>query len=313
MRAKKFNIMKKINKVYISGLGAIGGAYGSIFYKHDPESVAVIADKKRIANYQAKGIVINNNIYQFNYLSPEKNNHKANLILIAVKYHQLEQALKDIKNFTADDTIILSLLNGITSEEIIAKEYGEERVLHSFVVGIDAVREDTRINFSSIGKLFFGSNRPDRQILVDAVKDFFDRTGVPYVIPEDIMRELWWKFMMNVGVNQVSAILNAGYGVFQNIQEARDLMEAASMEVVYIAEKAGIDLRRDDILKCFEIINKLSASGETSMLQDIKAGRKTEVEMFSETVIELGKKYNINTPVNNILLKMIKTLEQMNG
>jgi 2-dehydropantoate 2-reductase len=304
--------MKKIDKVYISGLGAIGGAYGSIFFNHDPESVVVIADKRRIANYQEKGIVINNNIYPFNYLSPEETNSKADLILIAVKYHQLEQALKDIKNFVTEDTIILSLLNGITSEEIVGKEYGEEKVLHSFVVGIDAVREDTRINFSSIGKLVFGTNVKDRQTMVDVVKDFFDRTGVPYIIPEDIVRELWWKFMMNVGLNQVSAILNAGYGVFQGIQEARDLMEAASMEVVYIAEKAGIDLHRDDIFKCFEIINTLSPNGETSMHQDIKAGRKTEVEMFSKTVMELGEKYNINTPVNNILFKMIKTLEQMN-
>jgi 2-dehydropantoate 2-reductase len=302
--------MKKIDKVYISGIGAVGAAYGSIFFNYNPESIAVIADKKRIATYQEKRIVINNNIYPFNYLSPEENSHKADLILIAVKYHQLEQSIRDIKNFVKEDTIILSLLNGITSEEIISKKYGEDKILHSFVVGIDALREDTKINFNNIGKIVFGANAENRKIMVDAVKDFFDITGVPYSVPQDIIRELWWKFMMNVGLNQVSAILGAGYGVFQSIKEARDLMEAASMEVVSIAEKAGIDLCRDDILKCFEIINTLSPNGEPSMLQDIKACRKTEVEMFSETVIELGKKYNINTPVNKILFKMIKTLEQ---
>ncbi|MCL2154423.1 MAG: ketopantoate reductase family protein [Leptospirales bacterium] len=305
--------MKKIDKVYISGLGAVGGAYGSIFFNYNPESIVVIADKKRIAKYQEKGIVINNNIYSFNYLSPEEKNHKADLILIAVKYHQLEQSLEDIKNFVKEDTIILSLLNGITSEEIISKKYGEDKVLHSFVVAIDAVREDTKINFSSIGKIVFGTNTDNHKHMVNAVKNFFDKAGVPYNIPTDIIRELWWKFMMNVGLNQVSAILGADYGVYQSIKEARDLMEAASMEVVYIAEKAGIDLHRDDISKCFEILNTLSPTGEPSMLQDIKAGRKTEVEMFSKTVIELGEKYNINTPVNKILFKMIKTLEQMNN
>ena len=310
--------MKKIDKVYISGLGAIGGAYGSIFFNYNPESVAVIADKKRIAAYQEKGIVINNKEYSFNYSSPEEKNHKADLILIAVKYHQLEQAVKDIKNYVREDTIILSLLNGITSEEIVAKEYGADRILHSFVVAIDAVREDTSINFSSIGKIVFGANTEtkteteNKKHMVDSVKDFFDRAGVTYTIPENIIRELWWKFMMNVGLNQVSAILNAGYGVFQSIKEARDLMEAASMEVVSIAEKAGINLCRDDIYKCFEIINTLSPMGEPSMLQDIKAGRKTEVEMFSGTVIELGERYNIDTPVNKMLFNMIKTLEQMN-
>ena len=303
--------MKKIEKVYISGLGAIGGAYGSIFFNYNPESVAVIADKRRIANYQKNGIIINNNIYPFNYSSPEENIHKADLILIAVKYHQLEQSLKDIKNFVKEDTIILSLLNGITSEEIVAREYGEDRILHSFVVAVDAIRKDTRINFNNIGKIVFGTNAESRKYMVNAVKDFFDRAGVPYSVPEDIIRELWWKFMMNVGLNQVSAVLKADYGVFQSMKEARDLLEAASMEVVYIAEKAGINLCRDDILKCFEILNPLSPTGESSMLQDVKAGRKTEVEMFSGAVIELGEKYNINTPVNKILFNMIKTLEQM--
>ncbi|HBR28114.1 MAG TPA: 2-dehydropantoate 2-reductase, partial [Firmicutes bacterium] len=121
-----------------------------------------------------------------------------------------------------------------------------------------------------------------------AVKELFDRTGVPYTIPVDMMRELWWKFMMNVGVNQVSAILKAPYGVFQRVKEAQELMMMACGEVLQIAEKIGINLTAGDIEEYLRVIGGLASEGKTSMLQDVEAGRKTEVESFAHTVVALG-------------------------
>lgn len=116
--------------------------------------------------------------------------------------------------------------------------------------------------------------------------------------------------MMNVGINQTSAILKAPYGVFQKITEARELMESACREVLRVSEKAGISLSEEDIARYFEIIASLSPEGKTSMLQDVEAGRKTEVEIFAGTVIELGRRYGVETPINRVLFQMIRTLEQ---
>ncbi len=304
--------MKRISKVYLSGLGAIGGAYGSRIFDADPGCLTVIADSERIARYTKNGIIINGNDYPFKYVTPEEGGEKADLLIIAVKHHQLNQSVADIEKYVDDNTIIIALLNGIVSEEIISKSYGMKNIIHSFAVGTDAVREGTEIRFNNIGRIVFGADNESKADKVAAVKDFFDRAGIPSVIPEDIIRELWWKFMMNVGINQVSAVLKADYGVFQKIGEARELMEMASMEVVAIAGKTGINIGKEDILKYLGIIDTLSPDGKTSMLQDIEAHRKTEVEIFSGTVIELGEKYGVETPVNNILFRMIRTLEQMN-
>lgn len=65
------------------------------------------------------------------------------------------------------------------------------------------------------------------------------------------------------------------------------------------------------IVEYVRIINTLSPEGKTSMLQDVEAGRKTEVEIFAGTVIDLGCRYGISTPVNEMLFRMIRTLEQM--
>lgn len=304
--------MKNISSVYISGLGAVGCTYASKIYEMNPDCIKVVASKERIERYKKSGVMINGKPYFFNYINPEEHKEPADLIIIAVKQHQLMQSIEDIRNFVGHKTIIISLLNGIVSEEIIAKEFGEDKILYSMCVGLDAVRKGTSTSFTTCGKIVFGDKENHTHSSnVIAVKEFLDRAKIQYLIPEDMIEQLWWKFMVNVGINQISAILRAPYGVFQNITQAKELMEKAALEVVTLASAVGINLKAKDIDEFTKIMQKLSPEGKTSMLQDVEAGRKTEVEIFAGTVIELGRKYSIATPVNDMLFNMIRTLEQM--
>lgn len=304
-------MMQNIQKVFICGLGAVGSAYASQIFEFNPNGVKVIADPKRIEKYRQNQVTVNGKSYPFDYIRPDSNEKPADLMIIAVKQHHLTESINNIRNFIGEQTIILSLLNGITSEEIIGSEFGMEKMLYSFVVGTDAVREGTDTRFSKLGTIVFGEkHNQELSPRVKTVKELYEKVKIPYQIPENMLRELWWKFMMNVGVNQVSAVLKAPYGIFQRIGEARELMEMASREVIAISQKIGIELHPNDIDKYLKIIDTLAPEGKTSMLQDVEASRKTEVEIFAGTVVELGKKYEINTPVNEVLLRMIRTLEQ---
>lgn len=310
---KESDRMKTIKRVYISGLGAIGSSYAACFYENNPDMVTVIADRKRIERYRTQGVLVNEKAYSFRYIEPGTTGETADLILIAVKQHQLDESIQTIRNFVGEKTIILSLLNGISSEELVGKEFGMEKLLYSFVVGTDAVREGTKTSFSKLGKIVFGEqDDSEHSEKVRAVKELFDRVKIPYQIPDKILKELWWKFMLNVGINQVSAILKAPYGVFQKFGEARELMEMACWEVIRISEKVGINLSAEDLQNSIKVINTLAPSGKTSMLQDAEAGRKTEVEIFAGTVVKLGHEYGVATPINGFLLKAIHTIEQFN-
>ena len=97
--------------------------------------------------------------------------------------------------------------------------------------------------------------------------------------------------MLNIGVNQVSAVLKAPYNAFQRVQEVKGLMADAMREVAAVSKKLGIELNEEDIAKADRTIDLLSPEGKTSMLQDVEAGRKTEVRMFAGVLCELGKKY----------------------
>lgn len=303
--------MRDIRNVYIIGLGAIGGAYGSRIMENCPETLKVAVGGSRFENYIKNGVSVNGKKIPFTYIRSGETEEKADLILIAVKNHHLGQTIEEIRSLVGRDTIILSLLNGITSEDVIGSVFGTDKMLHSFCVATDAVREGTNISYTNIGRVVFGEkDNSAASEKVNAVKAYFDRVKLPYTVPENIIRELWWKFMLNVGINQVSAILRAPYGSFARKGHAQDLMTDASREVIEIARKAGIDLSEKDIQKYIEIISSLSPEGKTSMLQDVEAGRKTEVEIFSGTVTELGRRYGVSTPLNDLLFRLIRAIEE---
>lgn len=306
--------MDDIKSIYLIGLGAIGGAFAGRIQDYCPGSLKIIVGRERSERYGKSGIMINGKTVGFDFVHPDEIEETADLIIIAVKQHHLAQTVEDIRRLVGPGTNILSLLNGISSEEIIGKEYGMDKMLYSFCVGTDAVRDGTDIHYINIGRIVFGDRtNSESSPRVKAVRDFFDKAHIPYNIPENIIREQWWKFMMNVGINQVSAVLRAPYGLFMIAGYARDLMFAASHEVLDISWKVGINLSEDDLEKYAKILETLSPLGKTSMLQDVEAGRKTEVEIFAGTVIELGRKQGIETPVNDMLYKIIKAIEQRAG
>ncbi|MDM8534988.1 ketopantoate reductase family protein, partial [Clostridiaceae bacterium HSG29] len=230
----------------------------------------------------------------------------------AVKYHHLEQSLELLKNFIDENTIIVSLMNGIDSEIIIGEKYGIEHLVHAFVIGIDAVREQNILNFEANGTIIFGNENGKEDSKTDFIKNLFNDTGIDYKLSDEILKKLWWKFMVNVGINQVSSILNAPYGVFVKCKEATNLMEEAMKEVIELSKAMNVNLEDSAIDEFKVFLNKLKPEGITSMLQDVKAKRKTEVEMLSGKVIEFGKRYNVETPINDYLFKMLKTIEFIN-
>ena len=299
-----------IEAISIVGAGALGAAYGGLLYDMDMRSVSFVAGGERSGRLRKEGVIVNGKRYFIPVVLPEELSAPADLIIVAVKYHHLDDAIQDMRNTVGAETAIMSVMNGIESEERIGAAYGIEKVLYAVSVGIDALREGNRVNYSNQGKIFFGEAK--NTFLTDRIKRIqalFNKAGIKYETPPDMMRIMWWKFMINVGINQASALLRAPFRVFQTSKEARDLMEAAMREVIRLSEKAQVNLTEEDIKKFNEILLDLNPEGKTSMLQDVEAGRKTEVEMFSGKVISLGRQYNVPTPVNQRLFDSIKEIE----
>ena len=304
----------KIKSVLMAGAGAVGLPTAETIFKAEPQSISILAKGERLERYQKKGLWVNGEKLDFHFSHGEI----ADLIIIACKFYHLDQIIEDIGPSVGKDTIILSILNGISSEEIIGSKLGHQRLPLAMILGTDALFKDGEAKYSRKGIIHFGDAEGKNGDREEAIKEFFTRTGVGFELEHDMKRALWYKYMFNVGANQTTAILRLPYSAIQNkgelgeIPEARLLCEKGMQEVIAIANAEGIDLNKDDMENYLEKINLLDPTSYTSMCQDVLAGRKTELEMFSPTIMKLGKKHNIPVPVNEIFYLQLRTIENIN-
>ena len=304
----------QVRSVAILGAGAIGAYFVERFSGVADISTMVIARGERYDRLRRLGLVVNGKAYAPTVVHADEASAPADLVFVALKHHQLPDGVHDLRRLVGDQTAIVSAMNGLDSEETIGSVYGADTVLYGTMVGIDAVRQENRITYTARGKLYFGeADNTHPSPRVRTVQAALDRAGIVYEVPADMKRILWWKFMVNVGMNPSSAVLRAPYGTFQSSPDARALMEALMHEVLVLAGSAGVNLVEKDIEDWYAVLYTLSPQGKTSMLQDVEAGRKTEVEMLAGKVVELGQGCGIATPVNRTMLQIIRAMEQSMG
>lgn len=299
-----------MQNIMILGAGAIGSYFATQFDQCAEFTTALIAEGERAKRLSEAGLVVNGQHCLFPVVEPLKPGNAADLIIVALKHHQLADALPLLDKLVGKDTIILSMMNGLDSEDMIAEIYGWDKVLYGLSVGIDALRQGNRINFTKPGKHYFGEAQNNViSKRVKRVQAAFECADIQYEIPADMLQVMWWKFMVNVGMNAASAVMRAPYGVFQRSSDAQALMEAAMREALALARQEGINLEEKDIEEWYGFLNSLSPNGKTSMLQDIEAGRKTEMEIFGGKVVRLAEQHGIQVPVNLVLTQIIRVLE----
>ncbi|HIT03860.1 MAG TPA: ketopantoate reductase family protein [Candidatus Caccocola faecipullorum] len=305
---------KAITDVALIGLGAVGAAYLTSVADNFPECrIRVIAAGERAARLRAGGIVYNGRRYMFDVVEPQDGT-PAGLLFVSVKNGQLSEAVGQAAAFVGPDTVIISPLNGVTSERKLAERFGAENVVYSYAIKLDATRRGAETVCGNEGWIVFGDERNEPGRLSEnvlAVEEFFKRSHIEYEIPEDMIKSLWKKFMMNCGLNQTSAVLGFSYGLMQRSKEARSLMRSAMEEAAAAARAAaGVELGEVEIDEIFRTMDMLSPNGKTSMLQDVDARRATEVDAFAETVATIAREHGFAAPVNELYLRLIRAREE---
>lgn len=288
-----------MRKILICGLGAVGLTY-AVKFKNGSE-LKILVDEERYERYMQNKPVFNGVMQKFDYILPNET-FQPDLIVIATKSQGLESAIENIKNFVYKDVIIISLLNGISSEEKIQETYSDAKVLKSYFIGHSAVRNGNSVTQDGVGEIVVEKS--------SMLQEIFDEFKINYRMPDDIVYSMWLKYTMNLFSNQVSAILNMSFGELKRNNAFIDFAQKIIAEVRLIAEKKGVknleNLEKDSL----GFLQKMCDEGKTSMLQDVLAGRKTEVDIFAGEIIRLGKLYEIPTPCNQVLYDLIKIVEE---
>lgn len=301
--------MKPIQSVHIIGMGALGLLYGSLITRTlGSGTVTYVMDDARYARHEGKTHRINGDVMDFSVIRASQA-APADLVIVAVKGTGLAAALDTMVTSVGSDTTIISVLNGISSEEIIAQRFGAERIVHTVAIAMDAMNFGGDLTYTKAGHLCLGVMDSAVQPHLDRLTAFFDRAGVDYVV-EDIRRRMWSKFMVNVGINQVCMVYNTGYGgAMEADSEARMTLIAAMREVILLANAHGVDLDDHDMQEYINIFSAFPADATPSMGQDRINRRPSEVELFAGTVRRLAQEKGLLVPANDFLYRRVREIE----
>ena len=303
----------EIKSTAIIGMGALGILYGShIRKKCGNDAVCFVMDENRAERYKGTVVTCNGEEEHFHIIA-EKEAKPVDLLIVAVKYTGLYDALKVMKNCIGENTTIISVLNGISSEEIIGAEYGMEKVIYTVAQGMDAMKFGNALNYTRMGNLHIGRTKNCDTMRFDALVRFFEKTEMPYIYEEDILYRMWGKFMLNVGINQTCMVYGTSYSGALSHGAANRTLVAAMREVIALANAEGILLSEKDLNYYIEVIKTLKPDGTPSMGQDRINKRLSEVDMFAGTVIELAKKHGLYVPENEFLLEQVREIEKEYG
>ena len=301
----------KIQSVAVLGAGAVGSyVIWGLSEKKDIE-LSVIAKGERAERLKAEGCFINGKTYYPWVLTPEEAKG-VDLLVVSLKYGALAGALDDIREAVSENTIVMSLMNGVDSEEIISGVIDKSHIMYS-LIKVASHREGKEYVFNpgtTIGIIYGEESGDIASDRVLAIKELFDGTGINYRITEFIKEEIWSKFRLNICNNLPQAVIGAGVGCYTDSEHMKAISAGLRKEVEAVAVAKGIDM---------SICDSSSGRGSTvpptarySTLQDIDAGRHTEIDMFSGAMMRMGKELGIATPYNEYTYHIIKALEEKN-
>lgn len=308
----------KIQDVCIYGAGAIGAYMIWGLSEKLGSNLKVIAEGDRAEKLRRDGLMINDQHYDLQVVSPEEA-RGTDLVIVCVKYGSLDSVIEKIDKVVADNTIVLSLLNGIDSEERIGARVGMEHLVYS-IIKIASARNADGIRFKApagMMGIYFGENPSNGSTdllnqadMVAAIAELFDNTPLCYHISENIKVDLWSKFALNVAENLPQAIIGCGMGGYFDSEYVDRVRTMLREEVFALAKAQDIEIPLN--MAMTKVGNAIKKEARFSTLQDLDAGRHTEVDMLAGEAIRQGKKYGIPTPCNEIVYNIICALEEKN-
>lgn len=301
-------------KIVIVGPGAMGCLIAA-FLSKAKQDVSILDKNKARADYINKNGIkvegISGNWKAAVSATNDINEAKsADVVIICTKSYDTKEAAKSIAGVIKEDNLVLTLQNGVGNVEIIAEEVGEERVIGGVSNLGATLLGDGHVRHAGKGETAIGMVGGKTPVLMRDIRETFNKAGLEMRISKDIDSLIWSKLIINVGINALTAITHLNNGRLIEFEGTREILKDAVTEAVKVAKRKRIKLIYDDPLSKVESVCEATATNVSSMLQDVLRQKRTEIDFINGVIVRQGKSIGIATPVNEILVNLVKTIEQ---
>lgn len=233
----------------------------------------------------------------------------AGLWIICAKSYDTKNVVKTIAGSLAQDAFVFSLQNGVGNAELLAEEFGARKVLVGVTnMGATLVEEGV-VRHSGEGETIAGRLDGSMGAELRDLRELFQKSRLPIKISKDVTGVLWSKLVINAGINALSALTRMSNGRIVQFDGSRRIFREAITEAVKVAKRKRIKLIYDDPIAKAESVCEATSENISSMLADVLKKRKTEIDFLNGVIVRQGESLGIKTPINAILVDLVKTLE----
>lgn len=303
-------------KIAVLGAGAMGCLYGGLLATNDNEVWLIDIWKQHVDEINKGGLIIKDGDKKrvIKNVKATTNPNKigvVDLILIFVKSTITDKALRSAKSIIGENTLVLTLQNGLGNIEKIQSVIGENNIIAGTTAHGSTLIEPGKIYHAGKGLTIIGEIDGSSMRRTQSIKELFTLCEIKTVTTNNVLGVIWDKLLVNLGINAITALTELKNGQLLDFEEAEELLENAVNEGIRVSKAKKITLINENPVKHTKKVCRLTANNKSSMLQDIINKRKTEIEMINGAIVREGKKYDIPTPVNLALTNLIKLKEKI--
>jgi 2-dehydropantoate 2-reductase len=300
-------------KTVIMGAGAMGSLYGGLLASSGEEVWLVDIWKEHIEAVRSKGLIIGEK-------GEEKSIHvqattevssvgKADLVILFVKTYHTEKAVSDALVLEKENTVFLTLQNGLANEDVISRQVDRKKVLLGVTNQGATLLGPGKIRHGGWGKTYLGELDGQGTNRIREIAQIFEKAGIETEISPAIQRLIWEKLLINIGINALAALTGVKNGQLLDHPEALTLMDALVSEAVEVAERKGIRIEGNPIDKV-KTVAEATKANRCSMGQDLDNKRRTEIDVINGAVVREAERLGLSVPYNRMITNLIKVIEK---
>jgi 2-dehydropantoate 2-reductase len=300
-------------KIAVIGAGGVGGYFGGRLAKANFD-VTFLARGEHLRRIRQNGLSVKsvNGDFIINNAQATDTIREigiADIVILAVKAWQIPELSRELGSIIKKDTIVLPLQNGVVTAEELAENIPSANIIGGLCKIISKVESPGVINHFALDPVvIFGEFDSRGTERAELLKSIFDRAGVNSIIPDDITAELWKKFIA-ICVSGLLAVTKTNYGELRELKETRRLMTELIREIYAVSQHLKIKIEPEFPDRLISLIDTYPRETTSSLTRDVWEGKPSEIEYQNGTVVRLGEKYGVDTPVNRFVYNCILPME----
>ena len=300
-------------KIVVVGSGAIGTLFSSILFNHGQDVTLVEKRQEIIDAIQKNGLKIlrgdKEQTLKIKITNRIEDVPSPDLIMFTVKSYDNVTAAQDCLKIIGNNTTVLTLQNGIGNYETIAEIVGKERTVVGTTTFGSTQFAPGCTRGSETGSISIGEYSGGISDRIKKLAKILEDGGFEVQMVDDVNSLIWTKLAVNVGINAIGALCRITNGQTHLVKPAGEIQKLAVEELMKVAKLEGIKLDYDHLYQHVTDVAVRTQSNKCSMLQDIENVNHTEVLAINGAIVDRGKKHGIETPVNFVLMNLVKAAE----